>query len=67
MYKIGEQFKLNINSKAKDENIIKGQKFRITILSELIKGITETIPDLIATIVECIKTIVLKCCNKICY
>ena len=23
MYKIGEQFKLNINSKAKDENIIK--------------------------------------------
>ena len=37
MYKIGEQFKLNINSKAKDENIIKGQKFRITILSELLK------------------------------
>ncbi len=36
MYKIGEQFKLNINSKAKDENIIKGQKFRITILSELL-------------------------------
>ena len=34
MYKIGEQFKMNQNSKAKPENIISGNNFRITILSE---------------------------------
>ena len=34
MYKIGEQFKINNNSKADPKNVISGNKFRITILSE---------------------------------
>ncbi len=34
MYKLGEQFKLSNNSKARPENVISGNKFRITILSE---------------------------------
>ncbi|MCM1370777.1 MAG: DUF5110 domain-containing protein [Clostridium sp.] len=34
MYKIGEQFKMNQNAVSKTDSVIKGNKYRITVLSE---------------------------------